>query len=149
MLVRQVARTINARRQKGVFLKLDISRAFDSLSWPFLFEVLRALGFGVIWLKWIALLLSTASMRILVNGVPGKSIKYVRGLRQGDPTSPQLFVLVMEVLSLAVLRAGEGGLLSNPIYLAVEEYREFRSMRMMSRCSSDLWCKTWLLLEKS
>ena len=112
LLVRQVARTINSRKQKGVFFKLYISRAFDSLSWPFLFELLRALGFGDIWLKWVALLLSTTSMKVLVNGIPGKSIRYVRGLRQGDPTSPQLFVLAIEVLSLLVIRAAEGGLLA-------------------------------------
>jgi hypothetical protein len=88
VLVRQVVRKVSKRREKGVFLKFDISRAFDSISWAFLFEVLRQLGFGVLWLKWILLLLSTASTQILVNGVPGRSIRYVRGLRQGDPTSP-------------------------------------------------------------
>lgn len=46
LLVLQVARKIHARREPGVFLKLDISRAFDSLSWPFLFDVLRVKGFG-------------------------------------------------------------------------------------------------------
>ncbi|XP_071685293.1 uncharacterized protein [Lolium perenne] len=71
---------ISTRRVKGVFLKLDISRAFDSLSWPFLFEVLRQMGFGEKCRKWLALLLHTASVKILVNGVPGKSIKIVRGL---------------------------------------------------------------------
>jgi hypothetical protein len=112
-LVRQVARKINAKRKKGVFLKLDIARAFDSLSWPFLFEVLRHLGFGPMWLRWIGLLLYTASVRVLVNGVPGRSIKLVRGLRQGDPTSPQLFVIAMEVLTLCFVKAAEEGFLAD------------------------------------
>jgi hypothetical protein len=112
VLVREVARRINHKRIKGVFLKLDISRAFDSLSWYFLFEILRHLGFGDIWLKWISLLLSSATMRILVNGVPGARIKYARGLRQGDPTSPQLFVMAMEVLTLLIAKAAEEGLMS-------------------------------------
>jgi hypothetical protein len=88
LLVRQVARKINARKKKGVFLKLDIARAFDSLSWPFLFQVLRQLGFGQMWLGWIGFLLYTASVRVLVNGVPGRMINLVGGLRQGEPTSP-------------------------------------------------------------
>jgi mannosylglycoprotein endo-beta-mannosidase len=112
LLVRQVARKINSSKLTGVFLKLDISRAFDSLSWSFLFEVLRQLGFGDLWCKWVALLLNTASVRVLVNGVPGKTIQIVRGLRQGDPTSPQLFVLAMEALTLLVVRAAEDSLLS-------------------------------------
>uniref|UniRef100_A0A453A7A9 Reverse transcriptase domain-containing protein n=1 Tax=Aegilops tauschii subsp. strangulata TaxID=200361 RepID=A0A453A7A9_AEGTS len=50
-------------------LKLDLTRAFDSLSWPFLFEVLRRYGFGNRFLEWTAILLSSASTRILLNGL--------------------------------------------------------------------------------
>jgi hypothetical protein len=113
MLVRQVARKINQRRRKGVLIKLDISRAFDSISWSFLFEVLRHMGFGDLFLKWIALLLYTASTKVIVNGVPGARIKHVRGLRQGDPTSPMLFVIGMEVLTLVFARAVHEDLLQD------------------------------------
>jgi hypothetical protein len=75
-------------------------------------EVLKHMGSGPLFLKWVSLLLYTASTRIVVNGVPGDRIKYVRGLRQGDPTSPQLFVLTMEVLTMLVVRAAEEGLLN-------------------------------------
>jgi hypothetical protein len=67
VLVRQVARKINNRRQSGVLLKLDLSRAFDSISWPFLFGVLKRMGFGDRLLKWISILLSTANTKVLVN----------------------------------------------------------------------------------
>lgn len=50
LLVRQVARKIHARKEKGLFLNMDISRAFDSLSWPFLFEIIRAREFSQGWL---------------------------------------------------------------------------------------------------
>jgi hypothetical protein len=72
--VRQVARKINLRRKKGVLIKLVISRAFDSVSWAFLFEVLRVLGFSEIFLKWISILLSSAMTRVTVNGVPGAKL---------------------------------------------------------------------------
>ena len=87
LLVRQAATKIHARKNHGVFLKLDITRVFDSLSWPFLFEVLRAKGFGTLYLNWIAALLQTANTRVLVNGVPWRRIWHAKGLRQGDPVS--------------------------------------------------------------
>jgi hypothetical protein len=101
VLVRQVARKINLRRQAGVLLKLDLSRAFDSISWSFLLEVLRRMGFGDRFLKWVIVLLRTANTKVLVNGVPRRRFVHVRGLRQGDPTSPMLFVAAMEVTTAA------------------------------------------------
>lgn len=89
LLVRQVARKIHARKEKALFLKLDISHAFDSLSWPFLFEIMRARGFGSGWLSWVSSILSTATTKIIVNGVPGRIIHHAKGLRQGDPISPR------------------------------------------------------------
>ncbi|KAM0857624.1 hypothetical protein ACQ4PT_048352 [Festuca glaucescens] len=111
LLVRRVARRIHQRKQLGVLLKLDISRAFDSISWSFLFEVLRHLGFGVLFLKWVASLLYTANTMVLVNGVPGARINHACGLRQGDPTSPMLFVIGMEILTRVMEKAVEHELL--------------------------------------
>jgi hypothetical protein len=74
-----MASRINMRRQQGVLLKLDISRSFDSISWGFLFEVLRHLGFGVLFLKWVAIL-NTANTKVVVNGEPIWNIVHARGL---------------------------------------------------------------------
>jgi hypothetical protein len=111
ILVRQLARKINSRKEEGVLLKLDISRAFDSVSWGFLLEILRTMGFPDIWIKWTAIALRTASTKVLVNGSPGRKIAHARGLRQGDPLSPQLFVLAMEIVTLIFRRAADQGLL--------------------------------------
>lgn len=112
LLVRQVARKIHQSRRPGLFLKLDISRAFNSLSWAFLLEVLRAKGFGYKWWQWVSTLLSTASTKIIVNGVPGRSIFHTKGLRQGDPVSPLLFVIAMDALTALMCKAITEGLLS-------------------------------------
>ena len=112
LLVRQVARKLHARRAPTVFLKLDISRAFDSLSWPFLFEVMEAKGFGSRWMRWVAILLQTASTKIIVNGIPGESFAHACGLRQGDPISPMLFVIAMNVLTTMIKKATEVGVLN-------------------------------------
>ena len=111
LLVRQVARKIHARKEAGVFLKLDISRAFDSISWPFLSEVMRRKGFGLRWFVWIAILLRTASTKVLVNGVPGRSFWLTQGLRQGDPVSPLLFIIAMDALSCIMVKGAEEGVL--------------------------------------
>lgn len=98
LLVQQLARTLHKSKEPHVLLKLDMSRAFDSVSWSFLLEVRRHLGFERKWMLIISLLLSTTSTQILVNGQPGPPISHLRSLRQGDPLSPMLFILVMDFL---------------------------------------------------
>lgn len=111
LLVQQMARRLYSKKEAHVMLKLDISKAFDSVDWSFLLEVLCHLGFGRRWCNLLCLLLSTSSTRVLVNGEPGKDIALCRGLRQGDPLSPLLFILVMDVLNSVVVHADHGNLL--------------------------------------
>lgn len=111
MLVQQTIRLLYRRRVPSIFLKLDISKAFDSVSWGFLLEILTHLGFGPSWCNLISNLLRTASTRVLVNGQPGDEIRHQRGLRQGDPLSPMLFILVMDVLNSMFTKASNLGLL--------------------------------------
>jgi hypothetical protein len=100
--VQQLTRSLHHTKEPHILLKLDISKAFDSISWPFLIDMLQHLGFGRIWCNLISLLLCTSSTRILVNGVPREYILHHRGLRQGDLLSPMLFILVMEALNAMV-----------------------------------------------
>lgn len=95
-----------------LLLKLDISKAFDTLSWPFLLEVLQARGFGDTWRRWIETLLSTASSRIILNGHHGPPIQHRRGVRQGDSLSPMLFIIAMDVLHRLFLKATRDGVLT-------------------------------------
>jgi hypothetical protein len=92
-------------------LKLDISKLFDSASWTFFIEVLHRLGFGQIWCNVVCGLLSSSSTQIMLSGCPGEVIYHRRGLRQGGPLSPMLFVLVMDVLNTMVQRASDEGIL--------------------------------------
>jgi len=79
------------------------------VSWPFLLEILQQLGFGQIWRDVISGLLSSSSTQVLLNGIPGDHIAHRRGLRQGDPLSPMLFILVMDVLGHMISKAKNDG----------------------------------------
>ena len=70
------------------------------------------MGFGSRWMEWIWWCISTAKFFVLVNGVPAGFFSNSKGLRQGDPLFPYLFVLGMEVLSALIRRAIDGGFIS-------------------------------------
>lgn len=70
------------------------------------------MGFGLRWRDLICILWANTTSRILLNGIPGKPIKHRRGLRQGDPLSPMLFILAMDPLQRLLDKATEQGVLS-------------------------------------
>jgi len=111
MLVQQTIKILHRRKISSLFLKFDISKAFDSVDWPFLLEILAHLGFGAVWRNLVSNLLHSASTQVLLNGEPGDFITHQRGLRQGDPLSPMLFILVMDVLNSLFMKAEAEGLL--------------------------------------
>jgi mannosylglycoprotein endo-beta-mannosidase len=71
LLVRNSAKLLHSRKIPSFMLKVDVAKAFDNIYWSFLFEVLRKRGFGPRWLRWIVLLLRTASTCVMVNGCGG------------------------------------------------------------------------------
>lgn len=80
-------------------IKFDISKAFDSVEWSFLLNVLHALHFPDKFIKWIALCVTTASFSVQVNGDLAGFFQSKHGLRQGCSLSPYLFVICMNILS--------------------------------------------------
>ena len=81
MMVQQTVKFLHSQKQPRVLLKLDITKAFDSVSWAFLLEVLRNLGFGPRCCDFICGLLSSSSTQVLLNGIPGDGILHRTGLR--------------------------------------------------------------------
>lgn len=113
-LVELAAKALHRHGKSVILLKLDISKAFDMVAWPFLIVVLQAMGFGERWRDWIASIVSTASTCVMLNGEPGARIRNKRGLQQGDPLSPMSFILIMEVLQRLFAAAVRGNVLVPP-----------------------------------
>ena len=88
---------------------MDIERAFDHVNWDYLLLVMSKMGLGQRWIDWIRWCISTTNFSILINGTSSDFFHSTRGLRQGDPLSPYLFLLVMEILNQLLFRAKNGG----------------------------------------
>ncbi|XP_019177735.1 PREDICTED: uncharacterized protein LOC109172940 [Ipomoea nil] len=102
--------SLNRKRgSKGGFcaLKVDMSKAYDRVEWGFLCQVLKKMGFGERWVGWMRECVSSVQYNVLIEGREWGPIVPERGLRQGDPLSPCLFIIVAESLS-AMLRVQEG-----------------------------------------
>ena len=93
-----------------MLFKVDFEKAYDSLSWEYLLEIMSIMGFGSKWCGWIKELLTTTRASILVNGFLTDEFQMHWWLRQGDPLSPFIFILAMEGLHVALMRARMGNM---------------------------------------
>ena len=113
LIANEIVDSTLIRKKCGLDCKLDIEKAYDSISWEFLYQAMGRMGFGNRWLSWIKWCISIASFSVLINGSPTGFFPSSKGLRQGNHISPYLFVIGMEALSCLINRVVEGNYLSS------------------------------------
>jgi hypothetical protein len=101
-------------KKELVILKLDFEKAFDKVEHEVIIQMLQHKGFPQKWLAWIRDILVSGASSVLLNGGPGNVFHYRRGVQKGDPLSPLLFVLAVDLLQTLINKAKEMGLLRLP-----------------------------------
>lgn len=104
-------------KSKGqiVILKLDFEKAFDMVEHEVILQMFLHKGFFSKWVDWMRCIVTSESSSVLLNGIPGRSFQCKRGVRQGDPLSPLLFVMVADLLHSVVNQAAHNNVLSHPL----------------------------------
>lgn len=109
-ILNEVLSWCKRKKKQSLLFKVDFEKAYDSVRWDFLDDVLSKFGFGEKWRKWIHCCLHSSKGSIIINGSPTDEFQFGKGLKQGDPLSPFLFLLVMETLHISFQRVVEAGM---------------------------------------
>ena len=104
-IVQESLHSIKSKHLCAFILKLDLIKAFDRVNWTFICLILIQIRAPLQLVNWIMGCVSSATFAVLINGTPSNFFPASRGIRQGCPLSPLLFILVIEGLSLLIFDA--------------------------------------------
>ncbi|PNX84009.1 ribonuclease H [Trifolium pratense] len=105
LAINEVVDWVKKAKKECLIFKVDFEKAYDSVSWSILDYMLRRFGFDDKWRSWVRACVFAGRLSVLVNGSPTEQIDISKGLKQGDPLAPFLFILVAEGLGALMKRA--------------------------------------------
>jgi hypothetical protein len=106
---------LHQKNMNGVIFQIDFDKAYDKVKWPFLFQVLKMKGFSPEWIALVRNFVQEGSVAIKVNDDVGCYFQTKKGLHQGDPLSPMLFNIVVDMLAILIERAKQEGQIAGVI----------------------------------
>jgi hypothetical protein len=121
IILHKTIHEMHRRKQSGVLLKLDFEKAYDKINWTFVQQTRRMKGFSSTWRKWVASFMEGEHVGIKVNDQVGRNFQTPREVRQGDPLSPILFNIVVDMLAILINRAKQGGQISEVISNIIDD----------------------------
>jgi hypothetical protein len=121
VILHETIHELHRKRKDGVILKLDFEKAYDNIKCPFIQQVLIMKGFSPVWCEWIIKVMSRGSVVVKVNDNLGHYFQTRKGVRQGDPLSPILFNIVIDMLTILISRAKEAEQIHEVLPHLIEE----------------------------
>ena len=109
VILHETIHELHLKKQDGIIFKIDFEKAYDKVKWSFLQQTLRMKGFSQKWCSWVKQFTQGGNVNIKVNDQLGSYFQTKKGLRQGDPMSPILFNIVVDMLAILIARAKEAG----------------------------------------
>ncbi|GJS44208.1 RNA-directed DNA polymerase, eukaryota, reverse transcriptase zinc-binding domain protein [Tanacetum coccineum] len=110
-ILNEIVQWCQSKKKQSLVFKVDFEKAFDSVRWDYLDNILRRFSFSEKWCSWIQSCLRSSRGSVIMNGSPTEEFQFHKGLKQGDPLSPFLFILVMETLHISFQRIVDAGMI--------------------------------------